>query len=58
LNSGRVMAAPGQAGLPVGLRRLLELKMRLGLLVRFLNSKGTNISQEYAALITEVRPQS
>jgi len=36
----------------------LELKLRLGLLVRLLISKGVITAQEYAALITEVRPKS
>lgn len=34
----------------------LELKLRLGLLVRLLISKGVITAQEYAALIAEVRP--
>jgi hypothetical protein len=36
----------------------LELKLRLGLLVRLLISKGVITAQEYAALIAEVRPKS
>ena len=34
-----------------------ELKLRLGLLVRLLISKGIISAQEYAALITEAQPQ-
>jgi len=36
----------------------LELKLRLGLLVRLLISKGVITAQEYAALIAESRPRS
>jgi hypothetical protein len=36
----------------------LELKLRLGLLVRLLISKGIITAQEYAALIAEARPKS
>ena len=36
----------------------LQLKLRLGLLVRLLISKGLITAQEYAALIAEVRPKS
>jgi hypothetical protein len=36
----------------------LELKVRLGLLVRLLISKGVFTAQEYAALIAEVRAGS
>ena len=36
----------------------LELKLRLGLLVRLLISKGVITAQEYAALIAETRPRS
>ena len=36
----------------------LELKVRLGLLVRLLISKGVFTAQEYAALIAEVRADS
>jgi hypothetical protein len=35
----------------------LELKLRLGLLVRLLISKGVFTAQEYAALINEARPR-
>ena len=35
----------------------LELKMRLGLLVRLLIAKGLFTAQEYAALIAETRPK-
>jgi hypothetical protein len=35
----------------------LELKLRLGLLVRLLITKGVITSQEYAALIAEARPK-
>jgi hypothetical protein len=35
----------------------LELKLRLGLLVRLLISEGVITAQEYAALIAESRPQ-
>ena len=35
----------------------VELKLRLGLLVRLLISKGIISAEEYAALITEARPQ-
>ena len=34
-----------------------ELKLRLGLLVRLLISKGIINAQEYAALITEAQPR-
>jgi hypothetical protein len=50
------------AGDPRQLEKLveenLELKLRLGLLVRLLISKGVITAQEYAALIAEVRPKS
>ena len=36
----------------------LELKLRLGLLVRLLIIKGVITAQEYAALIAETRPRS
>ena len=36
----------------------LELKLRLGLLVRLLISKDAITAQEYAALIAESRPRS
>ena len=36
----------------------LELKLRLGLLVRLLISKGVITAQQYAALIAESRPRS
>lgn len=36
----------------------LELKLRLGLLVRLLITKGVFTAQEYAALISEARPKS
>ena len=36
----------------------LELKLRLGLLVRLLISKGVITAPEYAALIAESRPRS
>ena len=36
----------------------LQLKLRLGLLVRLLISKGLISAQEYAALIADVRPKS
>ncbi len=36
----------------------LELKLRLGLLVRLLITKGIITAQEYAALIAEARPKS
>jgi hypothetical protein len=36
----------------------LELKLRLGLLVRLLISKGVITAQEYAALIAEAQPAS
>jgi hypothetical protein len=36
----------------------LQLKLRLGLLVRLLISKGLITAQEYAALIADVRPKS
>jgi hypothetical protein len=36
----------------------LELKVRLGLLVRLLISKGVITAQEYAALIAETHPKS
>ena len=36
----------------------LELKLRLGLLVRLLISEGVITAQEYAALIAESRPRS
>jgi hypothetical protein len=36
----------------------LELKLRLGLLVRLLISKGVITAQEYASLIAEARPRS
>jgi hypothetical protein len=35
----------------------LELKLRLGLLVRLLISKGVFTAREYAALIAESRPK-
>jgi hypothetical protein len=35
----------------------LELKLRLGLLVRLLIDKGLITAEEYAALIAEARPQ-
>jgi hypothetical protein len=35
----------------------LELKLRLGLLVRLLISKGVITAQEYAALIAEAHPK-
>jgi hypothetical protein len=35
----------------------LQLKLRLGLLVRLLISKGLITAQEYAALIADVRPK-
>ncbi|MCI0742626.1 MAG: hypothetical protein L0Y72_26635 [Gemmataceae bacterium] len=34
----------------------LELKLRLGLLLRLLISKGVITAQEYAAMIAEARP--
>jgi hypothetical protein len=36
----------------------LELKLRLGLLVRLLISKGVITASEYAELIAEARPKS
>jgi hypothetical protein len=36
----------------------LELKLRLGLLVRLLITKGVITAQEYAAMIAEARPSS
>jgi hypothetical protein len=49
-------------GNPQKLRELseenLQLKLRLGLLVRLLISKGLITAQEYAALIADVRPKS
>ena len=36
----------------------LQLKLRLGLLVRLLISKGVITAQEYAALIAEANPKS
>jgi hypothetical protein len=36
----------------------LQLKLRLGLLVRLLISKGLITAQEYAALIADVRPKT
>ena len=36
----------------------LELKLRLGLLVRLLIAKGVITAQEYAGLIAETRPRS
>jgi hypothetical protein len=36
----------------------LELKLRLGLLVRLLISKGVITAQEFAALIAEARPKT
>jgi hypothetical protein len=36
----------------------LELKLRLGLLLRLLISKGVITAQEYAAMIAEARPAS
>jgi hypothetical protein len=36
----------------------VELKLRLGLLVRLLISKGVITAQEYAALLAEARPNS
>ena len=36
----------------------LELKLRLGLLVRLLITKGVITAQEYAALIAEAHPRS
>jgi hypothetical protein len=35
----------------------LELKLRLGLLIRLLIAKGVITAQEFAALIAEVRPK-
>jgi hypothetical protein len=50
----------GGGSQPGQLRKLaeenLELKLRLGLLVRLLISKGVFTAQEYAALIAEARP--
>jgi hypothetical protein len=39
-------------------RENLELKLRLGLLVRLLITKGVITAQEYAALIAEAGPRS
>lgn len=39
-------------------QEILELKLRLGLLVRLLISKGVITAKEYATLIAEVRPKS
>ena len=36
----------------------LELKLRLGLLVRLLITKGVITAQEYAGLIAEIRPRA
>jgi len=36
----------------------LELKLRLGLLVRLLISKGLITAQEYAELVAEARPRT
>jgi hypothetical protein len=36
----------------------LELKLRLGLLVRLLITKGVITAEEYAALIAQARPRS
>jgi hypothetical protein len=36
----------------------LELKLRLGLLVRLLITKGLITAQEYAQLVAETRPRS
>jgi hypothetical protein len=36
----------------------VELKLRLGLLVRLLIAKGVFTAQEYADLVAEARPKS
>jgi hypothetical protein len=48
-------SAPGQVKELA--RENLELKLRLGLLVRLLISKGVITAEEYAALIAEARPR-
>jgi hypothetical protein len=61
-NLDRVRLEHDLAGGPRKLKDLadenMELKLRVGLLVRLLVSKGVFTAQEYAALIADVRTKS